>query len=386
MSEIDLNILKWDPKILEFKRTHGHAPKILIIGKTGTGKTTLVQDLLFYIRKIQSGVVICPTEQSLVDYRLMFPEVFIHDKWDPPVIENFIKMQKKIRKTDANFHSLLMLDDIMYDKNAILKDESTRFIFMNGRNNNITMIITMQYCMDLPPDLRNNIDFVIALRDNIHANREKLWKNFFGVIPTADAFHQIFQQCTSGFNCIVLDNTNRTARIEDSIFYYSADAREEPAKILRRISDNTFDTVFEDGTEVDAVNTALMSQAGKGKEEPFEEGDDVKIKFKRTWLTLHSLKRRCFMPSMWEFHSDRFNPRYDDDDDGQGNETLSSTALLSSSTSGKKRVREGSESKSNMADGVAAPLQQPSSTDSEFTQKFRKLKRGERANIQIKMI
>lgn len=34
----------------------------------------------------------------------------------------------------------------------------------------------MQYAMDIPPALRANIDYVFCLRENIQANREKLYK------------------------------------------------------------------------------------------------------------------------------------------------------------------------------------------------------------------
>lgn len=313
MSQVELNIRRWDPNILERNRLNGRAPKILVIGRSGSGKSTLVLDLLYYIRKIQSGVVICPTEASLIDYRLIFPESFIHESWDSKLIANFLKMQKRIRKKDPSFHQILMLDDIMYDKNAILKDESTRFVFMNGRNNNISMIITQQYCMDLTPDLRNNIDFVIALRDNVHANREKLWRNFFGVIPTSDAFHQVMQRCTTGFNAIVLDNTSRSANIDDCIFYYGADARMDPCRVLSVNPDNTYDVEFtEDHARVARVNRALVKKFDEHDSSPIRPGESIQAKFKRTWLTLPPHKRRCFHRTMWEFHEARFNPEHEE--------------------------------------------------------------------------
>jgi hypothetical protein len=248
-------------------------------------------------------------------------------------------MQKRIRKTDSSFHQLLMLDDIMYDKNAILKDESTRFIFMNGRNNNITMIITMQYCMDLTPDLRNNIDFIIALRDNVHSNREKLWRNFFGVVPNSDAFHQIFQSCTTGYNCIVLDNTSRSGNIEDCVFYYSADATPEPARITRVVGlqNDAYDIVFEDGTRADCVNKSWVTTNSR---RPFQAGDTIDVKFKRTWLSLPAHKRRCFHPDLWNFHSTRFNPDYDDDRATGGAGAGNSEQTASNSSTGKNNFQQ----------------------------------------------
>lgn len=312
---VELNIRRWDPRRLEFLRTHGHSPKVLVLGKTGSGKSTLIQDILFYIRRIQSGLVFCPTETSLVDYRLMFPETFIHEAWDSKLVHNFVKLQKRLKKKDPDFHQILMLDDCLYDKGGFIKDPITRFLFFNGRHHNISMIISAQYMMDMPPDLRNNIDFVIALRDNVHSNREKLWKNFFGVIPTADAFHQIMQRCTAGYNAIVLDNTSRSANIDDCIFYYAADARMDPCRVLRLNGDDTVDVEFtEDNTRVASVNRALIKKMDEFDRSPLRPGETIKAKFKRTWLSLPPHKRHCFHRTMWEFHKSRFNPEYDDDD------------------------------------------------------------------------
>ena len=85
-------------------------------------------------------------------------------------------------------------------------------IFMNGRHWKILFMITMQYCMDLPPALRANIDYVFILRENIIQNREKLWKNFFGIFPTFDSFSEVMNACTENYECLVLDNTSKVIK------------------------------------------------------------------------------------------------------------------------------------------------------------------------------
>jgi hypothetical protein len=76
--------------------------------------------------------------------------------------------------------------------------------------------------MDLPPALRANIDYVFILRENIVANRERLWKNFFGIFPTFDLFGKTMDACTENFECLVLDNTVKSNKIEDCVFWYKA--------------------------------------------------------------------------------------------------------------------------------------------------------------------
>jgi hypothetical protein len=109
----------------------------------------------------------------------------------------------------------------MYD-NKWTRDKNIRGIFMNGRHWKILFMITMQYCMDLPPSLRANIDYVFILRENIIQNREKLYKHFFGIFPTFDSFNDVMNQCTENYECLVLDNTSKSNKIEDVVFWYKA--------------------------------------------------------------------------------------------------------------------------------------------------------------------
>lgn len=51
-----------------------------------------------------------------------------------------------------------------------------RELFMNGRHRRMFVLIAMQYVLDMPPDLRSQVDYVFALRDTIHSSRDKLWK------------------------------------------------------------------------------------------------------------------------------------------------------------------------------------------------------------------
>eukprot|EP00899_Mesostigma_viride_P019065 jgi/Mesvir1/2715/Mv02104-RA.1 len=91
-----------------------------------------------------------------------------------------------------------------------------------------------QYTMDITPDIRGNVDYVFALHENIIMNRERLYRNFFGVVPTFEAFCEILDQCTQNYECLVVDHTSESNKIEDVIFWYKATPREH-----RTIADST---------------------------------------------------------------------------------------------------------------------------------------------------
>ena len=77
----------------------------------------------------------------------------------------------------------------------------------------------------MTPMIRTNVDYVFALRDNVRQNRENLYKAFFGVFPTFDMFSQVMDSCTENYECMVLDNTSKSNKITDCVFWYKAPIR-----------------------------------------------------------------------------------------------------------------------------------------------------------------
>ena len=86
-------------------------------------------------------------------------------------------------------------------------------------------IISMQYPLGIPPNLRTNIDFIFILRENIVANRKRIYDNYAGMFPTFEIFCQVMDQCTENFECLVIDNTTKSNKLEDTVFWYKADSR-----------------------------------------------------------------------------------------------------------------------------------------------------------------
>jgi len=221
---MNLDIRKFDPKKIDSNRV------CVFIGKRGTGKSTLVADILYYHRKIPVGLAMSATEESNSFYAKYIPPLYIYNDFNTKAVEKLIQSQrKKIKKhrgelktcDPESLSSFLLLDDCMYDK-SWTKDVNIRGIFMNGRHWKILFFLTMQYCMDITPDLRTNIDYVFILRENIIKNRKKIYENFFGIFPTYDSFSEVMDQCTENFDCLVLDNTAHGNKIEDCVFWYRA--------------------------------------------------------------------------------------------------------------------------------------------------------------------
>tara|TARA_R110001592_G_scaffold249763_1_gene512257 strand:- start:10732 stop:11514 length:783 start_codon:yes stop_codon:yes gene_type:complete len=194
----------------------------VLIGKRNTGKSTLVTDILYHKKHLPAGIVMSATEEGNHHYQQFVPDLFIYSDYDREAIERVLERQRQILLRNKPISpAFILLDDCMYDK-KFMKDTCIRKCFMNGRHWKIFFMLTMQYCMDLTPDLRANVDYVFILRENIIQNREKLYKSFFGIFPTFDMFNQIMNACTENYECLVLDNTSKSNKIEDCVFWYKA--------------------------------------------------------------------------------------------------------------------------------------------------------------------
>jgi hypothetical protein len=210
------------------------SPIMVIIGKKDTGKSFLVRDILFHTQQcFPVGTVISGTEVANEFFQHMVPSKFIHDKYDKSVIMNVLKRQMNVKQkrnqdkgnrggnSSVDPRAFLILDDCLYDATWI-KEESTRYVFMNGRHVDLMTMITMQYPLGITPNLRTNVDFVFILRENILGNRRRIYENYAGMFPTFEMFCSFMDQCTENFECLVICNNVSSNKLEDQVFWYKA--------------------------------------------------------------------------------------------------------------------------------------------------------------------
>jgi hypothetical protein len=95
-------------------------------------------------------------------------------------------------------------------------------IFFNGRHLDIFFCFTLQYCMGIGPDFRNNLDYVFAFKEAIYDQKVKLWKYFFGMFDFYQDFAKVFKKMATGYDCLVLDTTSGSYEIEDCLRWYRA--------------------------------------------------------------------------------------------------------------------------------------------------------------------
>ena len=228
-----LELKKFDMRSISFKPDENKGPVIVLIGRRDTGKSYLVRDVLYYHQDIPIGTVISGTEAGNGFYSKHVPRLFIHDEYNTAIIENILKRQKTVlkqvkreieayRRSKLDPRAFVILDDCLYDA-SWTKDKMMRLLFMNGRHWKIMLVITMQYPLGIPPNLRTNIDYVFILREPYIANRKRIWENYAGMFPTFESFCQVMDQCTENYECLVINNNSKSNKLHDQIFWYKAE-------------------------------------------------------------------------------------------------------------------------------------------------------------------
>ena len=220
LKKLDINIIKPD-SILVF------------IGKRNSGKSFLVEDILWHKRKdIPTAVAFSPTEMANGFYKRLLPDSFVYDEFDTGAMQKLLARQVEIADNppwsmEEGFVPtlLIILDDCMSEKKHF-NDKLVRYIFLNGRHHKIFLIVNVQYCMDLPKSLRQNVDFVFCLQENARLVRENLYKTFFGVFKTYNEFEEIFEYYCNNYGCLVINNLERSRDISKQVFWYKAEKHE----------------------------------------------------------------------------------------------------------------------------------------------------------------
>lgn len=221
-----LRLRKWD--------AFNHLSKkpcslVLLIGKRGSGKSWMLRYLASIYqatKKIHVCIGFSPTDESNDVLSSFIPPTLIYSEFDEDVIERImIEQRKRIRQKKPIRRVLLVFDDCGYDSKRLFKSNVIKSLVYNGRHIHITLILTLQYTMDMPSSIRGNIDVTLTLRETIQSNRERLYRYFFGQFDSMKSFSLALNACTDNYGCLVsANNLCLSTEISDSIFWFRAPA------------------------------------------------------------------------------------------------------------------------------------------------------------------
>lgn len=220
---------------------------VVLIGKRRTGKSYIIKSLLYFHRELSIGTVISPTDGILNYYSKFIPSMLIFPEYTPKLLERiFARQQLALTKGWANPHAFLLMDDCLSDAKTWSKDRKIIDIFNNGRHYKLLYILAMQSPMAIPPAFRTNIDFTFILKNNNHSDRKKIYENYAGMFKSFEEFEIVLDNCTEDFNCLVIDNSTTSNKLQDQVFYFKANPVSDDFKMCSNQMWHINNTQFND--------------------------------------------------------------------------------------------------------------------------------------------
>lgn len=187
-----------------------------------TGKSTLIKGLLYAKKHIfPVGIAMSGSEDTNHAFSEIMPTTFVYNNYDEEKIKELVKRQKIARQYLPNPWAFMILDDCTDDP-RIFNKPLQNALFKKGRHWSLMYILSLQYAMDVKPQIRTNIDGIFILREPIESNREKLYRNFASIIPTYDIFCDLMNQLTEDYHALYIHNATKSNNWQDCVFYWKA--------------------------------------------------------------------------------------------------------------------------------------------------------------------
>lgn len=204
--------------------------RAVMVGASNSGKSCILKDIL-YSKKCTFPVCQVFSESDEVNgfFSSFIPSSFIFPEYsDMALGSTFDRQIKVIKKKLENPNNIVVFDDAVTDATTLNK-APVKKMFKFGRQYHLSMAIAIQGLMDLSSGYRNLIDYVFIFNDSSIETRKKLYKYYAGsYFKDVNEFSQCMDIATQNYNVIVIDNTTKSNKFNDRVFYYKADLEAIP--------------------------------------------------------------------------------------------------------------------------------------------------------------
>ncbi len=236
----ELKLKKFDPSKMR------DSAVVVFIAPKFSGKSTTLADLLYHKRHLPAGFCCSATEDSNEFFSTMIPPTYCYKTFDTERLAKIYNHQakkivrykrprtaeeKKIRPDiqlsdrelfEHDPHLFAIIEDCLFNKKPF-RENIVRELFFNGRHRKMFVMITVQQVMDIPSEIRGNIDYIFVLAEPNPITRRKIFDHVCGCCKHFHIFNQIMDQCTQDYHCIVIDNGRKSNVISDKVFWYKSE-------------------------------------------------------------------------------------------------------------------------------------------------------------------
>ena len=213
----------------------------LIIGPRGSGKSTILKELCYQLRnKVDYAIGFSATE-AMSEF---IPASLIYNNFDEGVLQGLIDQQRLKCQNRYKLRALVVFDNMDHEMNSA-RYKAIGDLLQIQRHLQITVIMTLQYCLHLPPGLRSMADYVFACQNNSITQRQQLHTQLFGCFRKYEDFTYAMDECTKNHACLVGDfKTNHGYTVSGNVYWFKAPDSHDTFKIGMKSSDKFNETWY----------------------------------------------------------------------------------------------------------------------------------------------
>lgn len=186
-----------------------HPFRMIIVGRSGSGKTILTLNMLVKFLKYDCLYIICTTAKLQKKYDLfcdlaeLFPSKF-------KIIDNLKNFS--VNKVNKNKKNMILCDDLneLPDKELIKIND----LFIRGRHHNCSIIYLSQYFYRIPVRSRGSANYFVFFKVNSEKDKARIFKDVASDL-SSEQFLQLFNEATEEsngaepFSCFVVDTNEK---------------------------------------------------------------------------------------------------------------------------------------------------------------------------------
>ena len=238
-------------------------PAISIIGKRGSGKTTLIKNIMQHLynnKQVDEFIVISPLDNLRKSYEDFVNKVYGYDN---ELIEQILHTQDEnitnaMRTNTPAKKIMVILDDCLVSKGLWMNDHALMELLFNGRHYNISYIFTMKFPLGITPELRCNFDYIFLFNEDNYNNLKRLYDHYAGFFPTFASFKVVLNRLSQNYGTMTIINRGVYESFLDKIYFYKATILKNklyfPNVSLCEIKKNHLNNAVSDTIDIDTDN------------------------------------------------------------------------------------------------------------------------------------
>lgn len=207
---------------------------LILEGSRRTGKSVFLKWLLYYYRNVFDLAIVMTETPHNGFWQPIVSNQYVHSGWDPLLVEKLLEQQHKLKeecfKNNPNKQNpteyrkvLLILDDIVGDRNHIHEDAVLNNLAVEGRHSNIHVCLTTQEPHAIGTALRNNCDVVVIFQQKSKRSKESVFNDFLmNKLDFKFQAEELLKRYTKNHDAILIEMYKLTPGTFESYFHVPA--------------------------------------------------------------------------------------------------------------------------------------------------------------------